>query len=153
MLRYVCWCAMLMMLATGEMCPALAASPIKNSSPRSERARVRETPPTGAVAVTVMVAQSVRGVPEVPTQFYLAQNYPNPFNSTTVINYATPKTARVRLEIFNGLGQRVTTLVDEVQPSGYYSYPWGTDAMASGVYLYRMTAGPFMQTRRMILVK
>ena len=141
-------------LATGEMWPALAASSVKNSSARSERARVRKTPPTGSLAVTVMVvAQTDRGVPEVPTQFYLAQNYPNPFNATTVINYATPRTARVRLDIFNGLGQRVATLVDEVQPTGYYSYQWGTEAMASGVYLYRMTAGPFTQTRRMILVK
>jgi hypothetical protein len=143
---------MFMILATGEMWPALAVSSVKNSAVRNDSAPMPDKTSAGSLAVTVMVVPR-EDAPAVPTQFYLAQNYPNPFNSTTVINYAIPWTERVRLEIFNGLGRHVSTLVDEIQPSGYYSYQWGTDAMSSGVYLYRLTAGPFQQTRRMVLVK
>ncbi len=95
---------------------------------------------------------------EVPDRFELRQNYPNPFNPSTTIEYATVQATQVRLEIFNILGQRVALLVDEVKPAGVHKAVWrATDdkggAAASGVYIYRLVAGDFVQTRTMTLVK
>ncbi len=100
--------------------------------------------------------------PFLPDHFSLGQNYPNPFNSTTVIRYSLPvdrqKRWAVSLRIYNILGQVVRTLVDEPQTPGYYSVRWdGRDnagrELASGIYIYRIRAGDFVQTRRMILLK
>ncbi len=94
----------------------------------------------------------------LPVTYSLAQNHPNPFNPVTEIEYQIPTDGRVRLEIFNMLGQSVTVLVDEPQAAGVYTIPWnGTDAggnaVASGVYLYRLTANAYSATRKMMLVK
>jgi len=94
----------------------------------------------------------------VPTEFDLSQNYPNPFNPATNIGYAVPHEAHVTLEVFNILGQRVTTLVDEVQGTGFHYVEWnGNDhlgqSVASGIYIYRFTADDFVETRQMILMK
>ena len=65
----------------------------------------------------------------LPEQFYLGQNYPNPFNPSTIIPYRLPVSTRVRLEVFNVLGQRLATLVDAEQPAGFHTATWdGTDA-------------------------
>ncbi|MBI4550950.1 MAG: fibronectin type III domain-containing protein [Candidatus Latescibacteria bacterium] len=93
-----------------------------------------------------------------PRTFALGQSYPNPFNAQTTIKYELPKTTPVKLVIYNILGQQVRTLVDAVQPAGYYTVQWnGRNAsgrtVASGVYTYRMEAGTFVQTRKMLLVK
>lgn len=100
---------------------------------------------------------------EVPTTYALSQNYPNPFNPTTTIRYALPEPAAVSLRIYNMLGQEIATLVDAQQEAGYHSVPWrGTNhegaAVASGVYLYRLTARgssgtPFTQIRKMTLMR
>lgn len=89
---------------------------------------------------------------------YLAQNYPNPFNPETVISYTLPRDAHVRLDVYNLLGQHVTTLVDEWNPAGANSVSWnGTDrdrrTVSSGVYFYRLTAGEHSYTRKMVLVR
>ena len=153
MFRYVCLGIMMAIFSLEDMRPTLAtASPTKSHLPKN-LIRLRERPLTSAVAVTVSVTQVDNAFQAIPIRFSLAQNYPNPFNSTTIINYSTPATERVRLEIFNGLGRRVATLVNEVQPSGNYSYQWGSEAFSSGVFLYRLTAGPHQQTRRMILLR
>ena len=94
----------------------------------------------------------------VPTQFALSQNYPNPFNPSTVINYAIPKVTDVKVAIFNSLGQRVNTLVNQKQGVGNYSVDWnGKDnyghSVSSGVYFYQIKAGDFVQTRKMMLMK
>ncbi|RMF62551.1 MAG: T9SS C-terminal target domain-containing protein [Calditrichaeota bacterium] len=96
--------------------------------------------------------------PGVPTRFALQQNYPNPFNPTTTIRYQVPQAANVRIVIYNLLGQRVRTLVDERKPAGTYSVQWnGRDdsgrTVASGVYLYRLVSGKFRQTQKMLLLK
>ena len=95
--------------------------------------------------------------PALPERFHLGQNYPNPFNPSTVIPYELPAAARVRLEVFNLLGQRVATLVDEERPAGSHSARWdGTDsagrAVGAGVYLYRLQGGGMSATRRMLLI-
>jgi len=83
----------------------------------------------------------------------LRQNYPNPFNATTVINYQLPVDGDVRLEVYNTLGQKVTALVDETQEAGYKSVIWDASEVSSGLYFYKLTAGDYTETRRMMLVK
>ena len=87
----------------------------------------------------------------------LGQNYPNPFNPSTIIPYQLPASAHVRLEVFNLLGQRIATLVNEEQPAGFHHARWdGTDgagrAVGAGVYLYRLQSGPTVATERMVLI-
>ena len=93
----------------------------------------------------------------LPQGFALGQNYPNPFNPSTIIPYQLAATSQVRLEVFNALGQRMATLVDGEQSAGAYQAQWdGTDAagqaVAAGVYLYRLMAGGGQQTERMVLI-
>ena len=93
----------------------------------------------------------------LPQRFALGQNYPNPFNPSTIIPYQLPTAVQVRLEIFNLLGQRIATLIDEERPAGFHTAQWDAtnaagQAVAAGVYLYRLTAGGSSYTRRMVLV-
>jgi photosystem II stability/assembly factor-like uncharacterized protein len=95
---------------------------------------------------------------ETPRYYELSQNYPNPFNPTTTINYALPSQRRVKLNIYNNLGQLVHTVVNELQHAGTYSVRWnGTDyrgqKIASGIYFYRLEAGEFVETRKMLILK
>ncbi|MFV1883134.1 MAG: T9SS type A sorting domain-containing protein [Balneola sp.] len=89
----------------------------------------------------------------LPSSFKLNQNYPNPFNPSTTISYQLDSPREVSLEIFNALGQRVTTLVDGFQPSGEQTVTWNATSVPSGVYLYRLSAGNTVLTKRMILIK
>ena len=94
----------------------------------------------------------------VPDQFALDQNYPNPFNPTTQIRYALPQQSHVTLTIYNMLGQEVARIVDAFQREGFYEVQWnGRNSngvqVSTGIYLYRITAGSFVQTRKMILLK
>jgi hypothetical protein len=94
----------------------------------------------------------------LPEGFSLMQNKPNPFNPSTDIGYSIPQSARVSLEIFNINGQKVRTLVNEVQGAGEHTVIWDGksdygDHVASGVYLYRLTAGETTTTRKMTLLK
>ncbi len=93
----------------------------------------------------------------LPARLHLGQNYPNPFNPSTIIPYQLPAPTRVRLEVFNILGQRVATLVDGERPAGFHTAAWnGTDAsgrgVGSGVYLYRLLGGGERLTRSMVLL-
>jgi len=92
-----------------------------------------------------------------PTQFHLRANYPNPFNPSTIIPYHLPRPMRVRLEVFNVLGQRIATLMDGEQTSGFHTARWdGTDAagqaVAAGMYLYRLSGEGVQATRSMVLI-
>ena len=93
----------------------------------------------------------------LPARFALGPNYPNPFNPSTIIPYQLAASAEVRLEVFNLLGQRITTLVDGERPAGFHTATWhATDgagrAAGAGVYIYRMTVGVENQTGRMVLL-
>ena len=89
----------------------------------------------------------------LPKQIKLQQNYPNPFNPTTTIEFDLPKTSEVTLKIFNILGEEVVTLVSDRLSTGSYSYDWDASNLASGVYLYRLQAGDYVETRKMVLMR
>jgi hypothetical protein len=90
---------------------------------------------------------------EVPKKFELKQNYPNPFNPVTNIEFSIPKSNFVNLVIFNSIGQEVATLVNQDMKPGSYRYDFNASGLPSGSYFYRLTAGDFVQTNKMILVK
>jgi hypothetical protein len=104
----------------------------------------------------------------IPAAFRLGQNYPNPFNPTTIISYALPQPSKVRLSVFNMLGQEVLTLVNKFQDAGYKSVSLDASKLTSGVYFYRIVAeasskgiplGPsgqasnFTETKKLVLLR
>lgn len=93
------------------------------------------------------------GPESLPAVYELSQNYPNPFNPVTTIHYALPQSSQVRITIYNILGARVATLVDRQQAAGRYSVRFDGLNLGSGTYFYRIDAGSFHQTRKMLLLK
>jgi hypothetical protein len=90
---------------------------------------------------------------DVPTEFSLWQNYPNPFNPATQIRFDLPESAHVRLDVYNSLGQRVATLVNETMSAGSHEVSFNAGQLSSGHYLYRLEAGSEVFTRTMTLIK
>ncbi|MCH8494957.1 MAG: Ig-like domain-containing protein [Balneolales bacterium] len=90
---------------------------------------------------------------EIPVSVTLDQNYPNPFNPTTTIPFSLPEAAHVRIEVFNALGEMVSVLVNENRSAGSHSIVFNAEALSSGVYIYRLTAGNTTKTRQFTLVK
>lgn len=88
-----------------------------------------------------------------PLTFRLSQNYPNPFNPIKIINYTLPRDTYVRLEIYNPLGQNITTLINERQTAGYKTIHWNTSSVANGIYFCRIQAGDYTETKRIMLLK
>jgi hypothetical protein len=107
------------------------------------------------------VRWSYRGVTEVaenlteplPWAFNLQQNYPNPFNPTTAVSYQLSAVSKTKIAVYDMLGREVAVLVNGVQTPGRYSVTWDGSGVSSGVYLYRMEAGGFIATRKMVLTK
>lgn len=89
----------------------------------------------------------------LPTEFRLEQNYPNPFNPSTTIQFAVPKASQVTITIYDVLGRRVATLVDEKYQPGTYKVTFEADELASGVYIYRIQTEGFVQSRKLMLLK
>ncbi|MFI5251758.1 MAG: T9SS type A sorting domain-containing protein [Bacteroidota bacterium] len=89
----------------------------------------------------------------VPKDYALMQNYPNPFNPATIIQYQLPKESKVNLSIFNLLGQKVASLVDEVQNEGYKAVSFNATNLPSGVYFYRLQANNFTDVKKFIIMK
>lgn len=91
---------------------------------------------------------------EIPDKYNLDQNYPNPFNPSTTINFSIPKSSEVSLKIYDALGKEVATLVNEFKSAGTYSYNFNeTAGLTSGVYFYTLSAGDFVNTKKLMLVK
>ena len=90
---------------------------------------------------------------DMPQRYQLHHNYPNPFNPSTNINFDLPESQDVRLEVFDLLGRRVALLVDETLGTGFHSVTFDASALTSGVYFYRIQAGSFVKTQKMMLVK
>ncbi len=89
----------------------------------------------------------------VPTQFSLNQNYPNPFNPSTAIRYQLPEAVPVRLSLYDLLGREVAVLVNEQKSAGSYEVRFDGTGLASGMYIYRLVAGTYVESRKMVLMK
>jgi len=85
--------------------------------------------------------------------FKLSQNFPNPFNPTTTINYSLPKAGNVKLTVYNAIGNKVATIVNEYKPAGNYSVQFYGSNLASGIYLYRLEAGNYRTAKKFVLIK
>jgi photosystem II stability/assembly factor-like uncharacterized protein len=107
---------------------------------------------TSAIIVTE-INENKKASRQIPIQFKLYQNYPNPFNPVTMINYQLPMINDVELSIYNLLGQKVATLVDERQQAGYHQIEWDASGFASGIYYYRIQAGEFYNVKKMLLLR
>jgi hypothetical protein len=106
----------------------------------------------------VMTAVEEESESNLPKTFSLSQNYPNPFNPQTVIQYALPHDCEVQIVIYNVLGQKVRTLVNEYQKAGYKRVEWDSkseqgEEVASGIYFYRIHSGEFHQVKKMVVIK
>jgi hypothetical protein len=89
----------------------------------------------------------------IPVEFEVAQNYPNPFNPTTTISFSIPETEKVKVEVFNLLGQIVKTLVNEKLDAGKYNYEFNASNLSSGNYIYRVIAGKNVEVRKLMILK
>jgi hypothetical protein len=86
-------------------------------------------------------------------EYLLMQNYPNPFNPSTTIRYALPKSSYVRLKVYNLLGREIATLVNEKRAAGEHAIRWNPIGLPSGIYFYRLQAGEFVATRKLVLMR
>lgn len=93
------------------------------------------------------------GINTLPDVFYLLQNYPNPFNPATKINFILPKPADIKLEVFNLRGQKISALSNNYLEAGKYCFEWNGGEYSSGIYFYRLQAGDYVQSKRMVLLK
>jgi len=100
-----------------------------------------------------IIVTSVENNFEVLNEYILFNNYPNPFNPVTTISYSLPLKSQVELVIYNALGESVTQLVNEEKEAGKYSFEFDAKSLPSGVYFYRLQAGSFVETKKMILMK
>ena len=114
------------------------------------------TPDLGEFAIVrsdVTVDIGEPGGPEVPADYLLHQNYPNPFNPSTTIRFELPESAPVTLEVYTVTGQRVATLVNEMRAAGSYNVSFDASRQTSGVYIYKLQAGSYSATGKMMLIK
>lgn len=116
---------------------------------------VLETEATNTVEVRLEIPQkiSIDNNSFSDKDFYLEQNYPNPFNPSTKINFTIPKNDFVNLKVYDVLGNEVQSLLNEVKDAGIYSLEFNADDLPSGIYLYKLQSGSFVDTKKMILIK
>ena len=117
-------------------------------------------PRQGQNRFKVLVNSTTVSVDEelLPIQYALYQNYPNPFNPTTTLRYDIPENSYVTITIYDMLGRHIKTLINQTQDAGYRSIIWDATndygkPVSSGIYLYQIQAGEYMQTKKMVLLK
>lgn len=125
---------------------------IANKSPLSPDFRFKVKENTASARFTLRITtEEIES--RIPDDFYLEQNYPNPFNPSTTIQYGLVAPSRVKLEVFDVIGRKIQTLVNQEQFEGNYSVTFDAGNLASGVYIYRITTNQGVQTRRLTLIK
>jgi hypothetical protein len=117
--------------------------------------RLQQVDLSGAVYNSDAIKMTTTAVTErpLPKQFALDQNYPNPFNPTTTIEFALPKETHVKIDVYNIIGEKVATLVDETRSAGYYKEQFNAVKFSSGIYFYKMTTNETSFLKKMMLVK
>ncbi|MFO7527040.1 MAG: YCF48-related protein [Ignavibacteriaceae bacterium] len=121
-----------------------------NLSPGSYQYRIKQIDFDGFYTYYNLTESVEIGLPD---KFELAQNYPNPFNPSTVIKYQIPSAVNVSLKVYDIIGNEIAVLVNEVKPAGYHSIEFNQTGLASGIYLYKLQAGSFTETKKMMLLK
>jgi hypothetical protein len=107
----------------------------------------------GSITIPIDFIVGVDDLIEKPVSFELHQNYPNPFNPSTKINYSLPASSKVSLVVYDILGRKIKTLVNEFQNAGKYNVDFNAEHLSSGVYFYRLSAGRFSETRKLLLLR
>jgi len=105
---------------------------------------------------TVEVVEDPTAIEELsklPNEYVLEQNYPNPFNPSTTIKYSIPKQSNVTLKVFDVLSRELVTLINKQQPQGNYETEFDATDLTSGIYFYKLQAGKYVETKKMILLK
>jgi hypothetical protein len=100
-----------------------------------------------------MITSVERLSTDLSMHFSLDQNYPNPFNPSTTINYSVAKEGNVKLTVYNVIGSKIATIVNEYKPGGSYSVQFNGSNLASGIYLYRLESGNYSAAKKFILMK
>ncbi len=106
-----------------------------------------------ALTILRFSTTAVDDIGEIPLAFSIAPNYPNPFNATTIIRYALLRASDVTIEIYDILGRKVETLIQGEQQAGNHQVVWDAEGQSSGIYFYRIQAGDYAETRKMVLLK
>jgi hypothetical protein len=99
------------------------------------------------------IAAGAAAAENIPSRFNLYQNYPNPFNPATEIRYDLPAAADVHLQIFSILGEEIASPVRDFQPAGVHRISWNAGQIPSGIYYYRLTAGSYQESRKLVLIR
>jgi len=89
----------------------------------------------------------------LPSEYSLSQNYPNTFNPTTKIRYEIPEGSFITIKVYDVLGREISTLLNEEKPAGSYEVEFEASQLTSGIYFYRLQAGSFVETKKMVLMK
>ncbi|MHB1687442.1 MAG: T9SS type A sorting domain-containing protein [Ignavibacteriaceae bacterium] len=130
---------------------------VPDTSSSSTKIRITNVsmPAVSDISDSVFTISPVTGIIDENTSYtyQLSQNYPNPFNPSTNISFSIPKESKVVLKVYNMLGQKVATLVNQTMAGGNYRYEFNADNLSSGIYIYRLQAGDFMFTKKMTLLK
>jgi hypothetical protein len=124
---------------------------VTGSEPTYGKFRIAPVYPDDIV-VSPSGVENLPGV-DVPRDFALFQNFPNPFNPTTQIEFSIPVSSHAVLTVFNMLGQKVETLFEDELPIGRYRVPWDSRGLSSGIYIYKLQAGTFVRSRKMIVLR
>jgi len=151
-------------VANGELRVAMAgAKPLPSGTVATVMVRLKDKESRLSFSTDAMLNESVQSlgaveIAAIPAAFALEQNYPNPFNPSTTIKYQIPADASVTLDVYNLQGQKVRTLLSKEQKAGYYSVVWdgrneAGQTVSSGLYLYRVQAGSFVATHKMMMLK
>lgn len=128
----------------------------ESATQTAKRFDSRENPAAAnrpTLIVQYSIINSMRTQTQKPFEFSLQQNYPNQFNPSTIIRYSVPSVGHVSLKVFDLLGKEVATLVNEEKAAGSFAQEWDASRLPSGMYLYRLQAGRYTATKKLILIK